>query len=254
MTESILYKKKYQIELRDVDFKNELKLSMLFSYCQETASLAASKLGVGINHLAEHGNIAWVLLKMRVEINRMPVINEEITIETWPQKPGKLDVERDFIVRDIDGDVLIRAVSVWALMDLKERKLKRTNSLSLQYPSIMEERAIIHKFKKLNTDDELMPVYEKTVGYSDIDFNGHLNNSRYINYVMDCFPLEEHRQFEIKIIEVHFIQEAFPGDTILLKKDHPLKDNASVFVEGTKKENDNPVFRAKMEVRKRMSS
>lgn len=250
MVTSILFKKEYTIELRDIDFNNELKLSMLFSYLQETASLAASELGVGIEDLAKDDGIAWILTRIRVEIERMPAINEEITIETWPQEPGKLEFERDFIVRDGHGKAIIRAVSAWALMDLKERKLKRTNSVALTYPSVLEERALIHRFKRLKPTQELLPVYEKTVGYSDIDFNGHLNNSRYMNYLMDCFPIKEHRQYQVQAVEVNFIQEAFPGDTLLLNKDNHLQD-AVIYIEGVNNKTKKAVFRAKVEARKR---
>jgi len=248
MTESILYKRAYHIDLRDVDFRKQLKLSMLFSYFQDVASFAAYELGVGITELAENNGIAWILMRIRVEIERMPVWNEEITIETWPQEPGKLEIERDFIVRDSEGKIIVRAVSAWVLMDLKERKLKRTSVISLTYPSVIEERAIVHKLKKLESISELETAYEKVIGYSDIDFNGHLNNSRYIDYIMDCFSLDEHNQYETKAIEVNFNREALPGDTIVLQKSTQLLEDRQVFIEGMNKEDEKAIFKAKVDV------
>jgi acyl-ACP thioesterase len=251
MTESIFYQKAYTVELRDVDFLNELKLSILFHFFQETASLAASQLGAGIEKLAQQNGIAWILMRVKVEISRMPKLGERFTIETWPQPPGRIEIERDFIVRDSGNRVLIRAVSSWVLMDLHERKIKRTSAVDLTYSSEGTERALVHRFKKLKSSSGLTPVYEKTVGYSDIDFNGHLNNSQYINVMMDCFPIEEYQQYRICTLEINYIEEAFSQDAIVLKKDGRLSEGTNILIEGTKKENEKPVFRAKLTAEKR---
>ncbi|MED4474879.1 acyl-ACP thioesterase domain-containing protein [Oceanobacillus caeni] len=128
MSES-LFTSKYHIDLRDVDFKKELKWSALFSYFQEIASLAASDLGLGIDTLQKGNGLAWVLTKIRVDVDRLPSWGEEIIIETWPLEPGKLNFDRDYIVRDQDGKSIIRAISSWVIIDLKERKLKRSKSI-----------------------------------------------------------------------------------------------------------------------------
>ncbi len=62
-------------------------------------------------------------------------------------------------------------------------------------------------------------TYDRTVGYSDVDVNEHLNNSRYVDFIMDCFTLEEHKKHSIKSIEVNYSNEALPGDTITLYKE-----------------------------------
>ncbi|MBP1969800.1 acyl-ACP thioesterase [Virgibacillus natechei] len=249
MQNDILYKKNYHIDLRDVDFKKKLKLSTLFSYFQEVASLSSANLGAGIDDLAKNYGVAWILMRIRVEIGRMPAWDEEISIETWPQEPGKLEFERDFIVHDQEGAPIIRAVSVWVIMDLEERKLKRASHISLEYPSIMEERAIDYKLKKLKSLESMQTAYHKVIGYSDIDFNGHLNNSKYVDYMLDCFPLEDHQTHETKAIEVNFNHEALPGETIILKNGISDTNAGLVHIEGINENNQKVVFKAQVEIR-----
>src|SRR5699024_994828 len=155
----------------------------------------------------KNDGIAWILMKIKVEVNRMPEQGEKIIIETWPQPPGRIAIERDFIVKDRKGHVFIRAVSSWILMDLNERKIKRTSAVDLSYPFVNTERALEHTFKKLKSSSGFMPVYEKTVDGSDIDFNGHLNNSEYIRYIMNCFSREEHKEYQIETLEINYIEE-----------------------------------------------
>lgn len=249
MQNDILYKKNYHIDLRDVDFKKKLKLSTLFSYFQEVASLGSANLGAGIDDLANNYGVAWILMRIRVEIDRMPAWDEEISIETWPQEPGKLEFERDFIVRDHEGTPIIRAVSAWVIMDLVERKLKRASHISLEYPSVTKERAIDYKLKKLKRPESMETAYHKVIGYSDIDFNGHLNNSKYVDYMLDCFPLEDHKIHETKSIEVNFNHEALPGETIILKNGISEVDSNVVHIEGINENNYKVVFKAKVEVK-----
>ncbi|SHG47555.1 acyl-[acyl-carrier-protein] thioesterase [Ornithinibacillus halophilus] len=246
-----VFKKNYHIDLSDVDFTKRLKLSSLFSHFQDVASLAAADLGFGIDLLEEKYDLAWILMKIRVDILRNPELDEEVIIETWPQEPKKIEFERDYIVRDIEGNPIVRAVSTWVIMDLKERKLRRSNTVPIQYQAVNPERALDVKLGKIKGFDNLEEAYQKVIGYSDVDFNGHLNNSRYVDYIMDCFDIEEHKNYEVKSIEVHFSKEALPGETLSLQKDISQSETGQVYIEG-QNEDGKTVFKAKVEIAKRI--
>lgn len=241
-TVSTIYKKDFHIDLRDVDFTKKLKLSVLFSYFQETASEAAELLGFGIDTLREKFGVAWVLTRVRVEIDRIPRFDEKITIETWPLEPGKVEFERDFLVKDANGDTIIKAASKWVIMDINTRRLKRSDLIGLRYPEKITERAIPGKPAKLNAVEQPEEVYTKVIGYSDIDFNGHLNNSKYVDYMMDSFPLEVHQSRTIQSIDIQFHNEALPGDAITLYK--AGVDENFVYIEGKRKTDNKDVFKS----------
>lgn len=243
-----VYRMKYHVDLRDVDFTKKLKLSTLFSYFQDIASLAAENLGFGIEKLEMKFGVAWILTRIRVEIMRIPEWDEDLIIETWPLEPGKVEFDRDYLVKDKNGNIIIRAISKWVIMDITERKLKRSDLLGLRYPEKIKERAIDCKVSKLKDFGSLKLAYNKVIGYSDIDFNSHLNNSKYVDYIMDCFLLEEHNKFVIKAIDLHFQHEALPGDTITLCKDLSKKDENVIYIEGMNKEKNIVVFKSQVEI------
>lgn len=243
-----IYKKKYLIELSDVDFTKKLKLSTLFGYFQDIASMAVDNLGIGIDTLEQKYGVAWILIRIRVDIIRYPEWNEEITIETWPQEPKKLEFERDFLVRDADGNVIIKAVSTWIIFDIKTRRIKKSELIAIEYPLIVKTRAIDCKLEKLKDFGRLETVYKKVIGYSDVDFNGHLNNSKYIDFITDCFDIEKHKKNSAKTIEVNYINEALPGNTITLYKDISDLNSNMLYIEGVNEEDGKVIFKAQIEI------
>jgi medium-chain acyl-[acyl-carrier-protein] hydrolase len=241
-----VYKNTVKVELRDVDFKKQLRLSQVFSYFQDIASEAVEELGVGINYLEQEYGVTWILIRMRVDIKRLPQWNETITIETWPQEPKSLEFERDFVIKDQLGNVLVQAVSTWIIMDINTRRIKRTSTINLHYPDIKIERAIDCELKKLPNLEESEVAYKKVIGYSDIDFNGHLNNSKYIDYALDCFPIENHRQYEVSSLEVNFLSEALPGQVLIMDKDVSQIAHNQIFIDAINEESQQILFKAKV--------
>lgn len=241
---SSVFKRNYHIDLRDVDFTKRLKLSTLFGYFQDIASLAAEDLGYGIETLEKKFGVAWILTRIRVEIIRNPIWDEEITIETWPLEPSKIEFDRDYLVKDANGEIIIRAASKWVIMDIKERKLKRSELIGIRYPEKMTVRALDSKLGKLKDFGKLESAYNKVIGYSDIDFNGHLNNSKYVDYIMDCFHVKDHKNYTLQTIDLNFNQEALPGDSITLYKDTSGLDENLIYIEGVNQKDNSLVFKS----------
>lgn len=243
-----IYQKQYKIEISDVDYNKQLKLSSLFGYLQDIASEAVDKIGIGVSFLTEKYGITWVLIKMRVEVLKYPLWNDIIKIETWPKATNTLDFERDFLVYDSNGNIIIKAISTWVLLDIKTRRIKRSNTIEIPYENV-DKTAIDYELKKLNPFHDLIYAYSKMIGYSDIDINGHLNNSKYIDFITDCFTFQEHQRYTVNSIEVNFINEALPGDTLVLKKDTSQVSNNLVYIQG--EVNNNITIKAEIKIKKR---
>lgn len=246
-----LYKNEYIIGYRDVDFNKKLRLSALFGYFQDTSSMNIDKLGIGVDALSEKYSVAWVLTKMLVTINRTPTWNEKITIETWPHPPKKFEFERDFRARDAQGNVIATAISSWVLLDIKTREIRKSEVISSDYPpfSFIEERAIDSRLRKLKPFGQPEAVYKKIIGYSDTDFNGHINNAKYIDYIMDCFPIEDHKKHTVRSMEVNYIKEVFPGDALMLYRDISMVDSNMIYIEGINEADQKSAFRAQLSIR-----
>lgn len=243
-----VYKKQYKIELGDIDFQKKLKISALFNYFQDIASLHAENLGVGIDSLINDYGVTWVLTRIRVDMERLPELGEDIIIETWPQHPGRLEFDRDFLVRDASGNVLARAASTWVIMDIAAREIKKTETIPTHYPYKPLSRAIECRLGRFRAFGAPEIAYQRVIGYSDVDINEHLNSSKYIDFIMDCFSLEEHRRYGIKSLEISYLNEALPGDRLTMYKDLTASRDGLVYIEGCSQDNTR-VFKAQLSIR-----
>ena len=82
-----VYKKEYQIGLGDIDFQKKLKISALFNFFQDIASLHAENLGIGIDSLISGYGVTWVLTDTG-GYGKNARAGKNIIIETWPIRPG----------------------------------------------------------------------------------------------------------------------------------------------------------------------
>ena len=80
----------------------------------------------------------------------------------------------------------------------------------------------------------------------DIDFNGHVTNSRYTDFVMDCFPLEYHQPHSVKSMEINYLNEALPGDTFIIRKDTVMDSNL-IYFEVLNAKDGKVVFKARVQ-------
>lgn len=247
-TQTSIFTDYYTLEMRDVDFNRDLKLSALFSLMQEAAISGSNALGIGVETIQTVHNVTWVLLKINVIINRMPKLHERLKIETWLQEPKALLFDRDFLIFDEKDEIIVQATSIWGIIDLSTRMIKRSRTIAINYPNVRTKRAHYIPFQIIKAEREIELAYRRVIGYSDIDFNGHLNNSKYIEFIMDCFTVENHKQYEVAEIEVHFINELLPGDNIALYRDISQLDKHTIYIEG-QREIDNIAFKALVIIR-----
>ena len=217
----------------DVDFARRQRLFSMFCMFQDIAGQHAASLGASVERLREELNLAWILMRVRLEVDRYPILGQEVIVETWPQAPRAL-YERDYVIRDMDGAALVRAGSVWIIMDLATRDIKRDRFLDYHGLEARKDRALGRGVGRLRPEEGTELVFEKRMGFSDTDYNGHVNNARYVEHIMDCFSLEEHRAREIRSIEMHYINEIGSGDTLQIRQ--KKLDGGAVYLDGIRKE------------------
>jgi acyl-ACP thioesterase len=198
----------------EVDFKKELRPNNIFMLLQEAATRAANALGVGQDNLDPY-HTAWVLSRVQVNIKRIPTEFENVRINTWPIKPMFTFHPRNFEVLSENNEVLMEANTIWTLLDLKERNISNIDIHKLGFPTDLEEKSILPLPKKIDVSKvEYKKVYYPL--YSDLDINNHVNNTRYVAWMMDMLSLSEIEEIRVTSITTNYIHELKYNDEVHL--------------------------------------
>ncbi len=205
---------KFVAEPFHVDFNGRLTMGVLGNHLLNCAGFHASDRGFGIATLNED-NYTWVLSRLAIELDEMPYQYEEFTVQTWVENVYRLFTDRNFAVINKDGKKIGYARSVWAMINLNTRK--PADLLVLHGGSIVDyvcdEPCPIEKPSRIKvTTTE--PSATITAKYSDIDINGHVNSIRYIEHILDLFPIELYKTKRIRRFEMAYVAESYYGDTL----------------------------------------
>ena len=238
----------FTIPLSQGDFLKEMKLSALLECFQDGATRSIPmELAFG-----ESEETAWVLSRLRLEIRRMPSLGETVYLDTWIRSLGAAGIFRDFRLHDEEGELLGEAASQWGIVDRKSKALLSGKALSLTFPPPPEPGLALQPPRKIPGKDGLPLLYTRTMAYSDGDGNGHVNNARYGDLVMDAFSLKALQGYALARVELNYLRELFPGDTLSLHGTASALGEEEVLLEG--RSGDSPVFRARLDFRPRHQS
>ena len=207
------FERDYRIAYSDTDVKRRLRLSRLFTLLQEAAMDHATLLGAGRESTLDRG-ILWIVTLQQAIICRMPVYDEPVQIVTWPGKPRHLLLPRYYRVTDEQGNALIEASSLWALMDADTRKAVFPEQCGIAVPGMITgyESPLPRPPQSPATDETAI----FTVPYSYVDQNGHMNNTRYFDLAEDCMP-DALRMRRLLRVCTEYSREARLDEAITLK-------------------------------------
>ena len=211
----------FKVHSYDVDFNKTATLESLCRHFQEAAWDHAQQLGAGYQRLQQQ-NRFWVLARLLVEITRHPSWGETVKVQTWPRAAKSVFAMRDFEMLDVSGARMVAGTSGWLVLDTKTRKPQRVDKLISEIqPSFPDRRALEQEPQKLTRCESNSASFDVAVRYSDIDVNGHVNNSRYIGWLMDAHAMALHRSHTVKSIEVNFLGETVAGDRLSMVSNEP---------------------------------
>ncbi|MBO6166747.1 MAG: hypothetical protein J6P13_00160 [Kiritimatiellae bacterium] len=193
-------------------------LPTICNYLQEAASLSAEELKFSKSNFAESGNnISWVLTRLRVKMSRYPRWGENVCVLTFPRGGRKITAWRDFVLYGSGGsdEVIGCATSEWMIIDLSTRKIvpvpQRVFALAnTEREPVLGTSPFAPKLKFPESGTACRMEFKAQ--NSHIDLNGHVNNSHYVEWLMEPFEGGMANEFEIV-----FRSETFAGEKVVLE-------------------------------------
>ena len=206
-----IYKNTFTISDLHVDCFGRLKPSTILFFAQEAAGQHCQLLRLDWETLARR-NLFWAVTRHRVQINRLPCRGETITVETWPMPTTKVAYPRSVVAYDEKRNELFRSISLWVLMDLNTRAMILPGK-----SGVLVEGAL--RGTELATPRSLVPcpmekTASRTVDYTHLDRNGHMNNTRYLDWVDSLLPSAFHAEYPLREMTICYHNEALEGQQI----------------------------------------
>ncbi|MBQ2864134.1 MAG: hypothetical protein IJE91_01560 [Clostridia bacterium] len=197
----IKYSTQIQLFNSYFDCNNELKPQSVLSVFQDVASEHGEQIGVGYLTMLEK-NLFWVLSRVKYDVVKMPKINQIVLVETWPHEKGRIDFDRDYLIKSLSGEVLVKGTSKWCVIDTKTRTLSRTDAVEYTSGQFVKTVNYEERFSKVPSFevDNLTPEFVYSVQHSDLDHNEHMNNTNYANLIVNAIKEKRLTHFEISFV------------------------------------------------------
>jgi medium-chain acyl-[acyl-carrier-protein] hydrolase len=229
------WKDTYNIKVYEADAKGRANITALANYFQNSAWNHYNNVEKALGQLLPE-NCMWLMARLEIRVDSIPRWPEDVQVETWSRGIEKLMAYRDFIIT-INEKEAAKGTSSWVVVDIKNRKIQKLDMLSKKWPSNRERNALGKSADKIQ--ELANPVAGKffSVKYSDLDVNRHVNNVKYIEWIMDGYAMEFIESNEIQKFEINFIGEANFGDEVAVNAER-LSENPLVCLHNIIRKND----------------
>lgn len=201
------FSEQHHINFYETDVTNTVTPAMLVNMIILASEDQTNALGVGSDVVIKQG-IGWVVTQYKIDITRLPKVDETITVSTRATCYNRYFAFREFWVHDATGNECVHVESIWVTMDHETRKIVSIPA-NIIGPFQSEEVKMIPRLlrpKRLTDDDQLF-TKEYRVRYFDIDGNGHVNNSRYFDWLLDALPMSFLTRHDLTEINIRFENE-----------------------------------------------
>jgi len=214
------YKQNFVVKYSDMNHDLGLKPYALLNFLQDIASENAEELGFGYTFMSQN-NLAWFLIKYRMEFENYPIGVYDLTIKTEPRGYNKLFAYRGFEL--YDKEVLLGKVfSVWSVVDINTRMTVPVANVITDNPKMVayEKREDDLAFSKIRPSATPTISKEFEVRYNDLDVNGHANNGNYIIWALEPLDFGFKSEHKLKTLDLMFKKEAKYGEKVIVEVEY----------------------------------
>lgn len=222
-----IYQEKFRLRVSDYDCHDRLNVSSILDLCQDVAGKHADELKVGFDDFIKENKV-WMIIRTQIEFVEYPSLSSTVLVKTWPHQPNRIDMDRDYLITSEDGSkVFVKASQKWVGCSSITRSLIRARDIHFDIDGYYEERLFDNDFSKLDFDDSSFEEVVTKTSYLDLDHNGHINNVKYFNYILNS--ISELQGKVIKKMQIDYLHELAKNLEVLLKY---KIDDKTIYVKG----------------------
>ena len=198
------------------DFSGRLFMGHLGNHMLNAADFHSTDRGFGMKRLLGI-NRSWVLSRLAIEMTGMPQMYTRFNVVTWVESAMRYFTSRNFAVVGADGHTSGYGRSIWAMIDTETRQPTDIYSIdngAIDQWIVKDKECPIAKGGRVRMADDARLVRSIDTYYNDVDINGHINSVKYIEHVLDLWPLDWYREHWVQRFEIAYVAEAHQGDRL----------------------------------------
>lgn len=249
--EELTYERMLVLRSDQVDMTRRMRMAELFRLLEDVSVAHTEALGCTRVETLDKG-LLWIITRQLVEIEEMPEYDDKITVRGWQGDMMHLFFPRFYEIEK-DGRIVVRAQALWTLMDVESRSLIMPEDYGIDLPGRPgSDEMMLPPIMIPESAGEPVSSEELVVRFSQMDINGHMNNTSYFNMIDDAIwddvssGLTTDTQAaaklmpEPKTLYINYMSEIPAGTHLTLNE---YKDAGTRYFEGA---GDKPYFRVKI--------
>ena len=204
-----MYTFETKIRYSEVDPEGKLSVKALVNYLQDCSTFQSAEVGYGVDYLFPLG-LAWVVNFWQIDIIRYPKLCENVTVGTLPYSFKGFIGHRNFVMKDENDKFLVKATSIWTLLDMNNGKPVRPTEEHVKAYPVEEKIAMEYLPRKIAIPENLTRCDNVEIKKYHLDTNKHVNNGQFISIAMDQLETER----PVERIRVEYKKQAHLGDVL----------------------------------------
>ncbi len=209
------YIEKYNVRWHDTDANREVHPSGVLMFMQETGNRQFEAAGRPLDAIRDEEGVGFILSRIAIEMLEPIHAYEDIFVETFTCPAHGFSFPRGFEIKR-RGKLVARAMSQWALVRVADRTLVRADDFPLTFGDEAELSLETPLRFRIPRDLVWEQVGARTIAFSDIDYNMHMNNTKYPDMLCDFLPDPTHTR--VTGVSLAYCKEAAFGDTLTVER------------------------------------
>lgn len=214
---STSYTGHFPLSSQDIDCHYRIRPATLLGFLQDVAADAAAQFNATREDMVQKYNLFWMVARVRYQLTAPISWGQVLTIQTWHRGADKTLMYRDYLLT-VDGKEVGRATTVWVLCNLTTRKLERFSGFPEFADTDGGELCWDTKVPHLRLPGGLVTAERRLMHFSEMDVNGHINNTRYADFMCDVLgdKLADPGCY-VSQLQIGYLDECRPGETLELQ-------------------------------------
>ena len=212
------YSEKYIINWHDTDANRVVRTARLVEHLQELANRQCEASGLPLDRLRDERGLGFILGALSMTVNQPLHAYDEVELVTWCRPARGYIFNRYFEIRK-GGDIAAVVSTSWVIVDVNKKEMVRISPddpmhVSFYYDEPVPQEAVPPK-ARIPREAELFEVGKRKIVYSDIDYNMHMNNTRYPDMICDFLSeMISGESVRVSSISLSYLKEARLGDNL----------------------------------------